>query len=138
MASVLALMRGASQVPHQSRSIRFVLRPLSSLASTAIAPLIKDVHEYDNFVRLHFSDGSSADYHYFWLRHNCESSRHPLTNERTLCSARVPLSIRPVSFSLCPSGSSVHFQWDHCIGMWTWRSELALPFYYNFHKIIEQ
>ncbi|KAJ2784471.1 hypothetical protein H4R18_001093 [Coemansia javaensis] len=46
-------------------------------------------------------DGSSADfadYHYFWLRHNClclSGCRHPTTRERIIDAAVVPLEIRP-------------------------------------------
>lgn len=40
-----------------------------------------------------------ADFHYFWLRHNCACCVHPMTKERILCPSRVPLDIRPIDVS---------------------------------------
>jgi gamma-butyrobetaine dioxygenase/trimethyllysine dioxygenase len=31
----------------------------------------------------------TADFHYRWLRHNCDRERHPRTGERTLCSSEL-------------------------------------------------
>jgi len=46
-------------------------------------------------IRLPGPPADTADFHYFWLRHNCECCRHPVTHERTLCSSDVPMDIRP-------------------------------------------
>ncbi|KAJ1882940.1 hypothetical protein H4R99_001282 [Coemansia sp. RSA 1722] len=49
------------------------------------------------------SSGDFADYHYFWLRHNCpclQGCRHPSTKERLIDSAVVPLDIRPLRASV--------------------------------------
>ncbi|KAJ2392206.1 hypothetical protein GGI05_002730 [Coemansia sp. RSA 2603] len=40
-----------------------------------------------------------ADYHYFWLRHNCpclNGCRHPSTKERLIDASVIPLEIRPL------------------------------------------
>src|SRR5687767_4104557 len=36
-----------------------------------------------------------ADFHHRWLRHNCDSERHPRTGERTLCSSELPDDLSP-------------------------------------------
>jgi gamma-butyrobetaine dioxygenase len=36
-----------------------------------------------------------ADFHYRWLRHNCDRERHPATGERTLCSSELPGDLSP-------------------------------------------
>lgn len=45
-------------------------------------------------VRLGAGRGT-ADFHYRWLRHNCDRERHPRTGERTLCSSELPDDVRP-------------------------------------------
>ena len=47
-------------------------------------------------IRLGFEGApiESADFHAFWLRHQCPCCRHVSTGERTLCPSRVPLDIR--------------------------------------------
>lgn len=37
----------------------------------------------------------TADFHYRWLRHQCDRERHPKTGERTLCSSQLPDDVRP-------------------------------------------
>ncbi|EFC42517.1 predicted protein [Naegleria gruberi] len=54
------------------------------------------------FLRVHFSNPSSdySDFHYFWLRHNCNhvpKSRHAKTLERIIDSSQVDLAIEPAS-----------------------------------------
>ena len=66
----------------------------------------------DTFLRVHFSGGSHADFHYFWLRHNCDCCRHPQTGERTLCSSAVPLDLRPASVTPATSGTALTIEWD--------------------------
>lgn len=62
-------------------------------------------------LRVHFADGQHADFHYFWLRHNCECCRHPLTRERTLCPSDVPLDIRPLSVEYDANSAAVSILW---------------------------
>jgi gamma-butyrobetaine dioxygenase/trimethyllysine dioxygenase len=61
-----------------------------------------------DFLRLRWGD-ETADFHYFWLRHNCDCCRHPLTRERTLCSSSVPLDLRPVGVR--GDGTGLHILW---------------------------
>lgn len=64
----------------------------------------------DAFLRLHLPGGETADFHYFWLRHNCDCCRHPLTKERTLCSSSIPLDLRPATVQADADG--VHITWN--------------------------
>ncbi|KAJ1959558.1 hypothetical protein GGI12_004275 [Dipsacomyces acuminosporus] len=51
------------------------------------------------FLSAQANDIKYADYHYFWLRHNCpclKGCRHPSTKERTIDAAAIPLNIRPL------------------------------------------
>lgn len=53
------------------------------------------------------------DYHYFWLRHNCDSiprCRHPKTLERLVDSSEVPMTIKPTSARL--DGANLHVEWQ--------------------------
>ncbi len=43
---------------------------------------------------MHFSRGH-GDFHFRWLRHNCDEDRHPRTAERTLCSSEPPDDVAP-------------------------------------------
>lgn len=75
----------------------------------------------EDFLRVHFGAAgesgdagdtpASADYHYFWLRHNCDCCRHPQTGERTLCPSDVPLGVRPLTVRLLPEAGSVEITW---------------------------
>lgn len=67
---------------------------------TAIAtdtPIQARVVTHDRWLRVHFSKAEKdfADFHYIWLRHNCDHDRHPTTRERTLCSSEIAADIRP-------------------------------------------
>lgn len=48
-----------------------------------------------DWLRVSLGDGRTADFHYRWLRHNCDRERHPQTRERTLCSSQLADDIRP-------------------------------------------
>lgn len=65
----------------------------------------------EDFVRVHFADGDHADFHYFWLRHNCDCCRHPVTRERIICSSDVPLDLRPLSVQHDAASPSVRITW---------------------------
>jgi hypothetical protein len=78
---------------------------------------ILNVEKLGNFARITFSNGSFSDFHYFWLRHNCDSSRHSQTREKTLCSSRVPLSTTPTKTAIVDGGAGVAFDWDTNIGL---------------------
>ncbi|KAJ2816364.1 hypothetical protein FBU31_006604, partial [Coemansia sp. 'formosensis'] len=65
------------------------------------------------------ADGTqtTADFHYFWLRHNCpclSGCRHSSTKERLIDAATIPLEIRPLRAVLTTDDSSapaVAFFW---------------------------
>jgi gamma-butyrobetaine dioxygenase len=60
-------------------------------------------------LRVVFADGRWADFHWFWLRHECSNERHPTTLERTLSSARIPLEISPTDVAV--RGDAVEVRW---------------------------
>lgn len=55
------------------------------------------VELHDGHLRVHFAGGSPrwADFHYRWLRHQCDGDRHPTTRERTVDAAEIPANVRP-------------------------------------------
>jgi gamma-butyrobetaine dioxygenase/trimethyllysine dioxygenase len=71
------------------------------------------VERYPNWMRVIFSSAPKdhADYHYQWLRHNCEVDRHPTTKERIICPSDVPDSIVPKSVRVTDA-DSVEVVWD--------------------------
>jgi len=50
--------------------------------------------------------GRTHEFHYLWLRHHCDSSRHPQTGERTLDPAEVDPDIRPDAARILGSNGS--------------------------------
>ncbi len=69
-----------------------------------------DVH--DSYLRVHFADGAHADFHYFWLRHNCDCCRHPQTGERTLCPSDVPMDLQPASVNPSIDETALTILWN--------------------------
>lgn len=59
---------------------------------------IVDVELRDAWLRVHFGPPASthADYHYLWLRHNCDGDRHPPTRERVVDSSDILSDVRPL------------------------------------------
>ncbi|KAJ2459606.1 hypothetical protein GGF42_001362 [Coemansia sp. RSA 2424] len=75
-----------------------------------------------DWARITFLDSTggvqtTADYHYFWLRHNCpclSGCRHSMTKERLIDAAAIPLEIRPLRAVLATDDSgapAVAFFW---------------------------
>jgi gamma-butyrobetaine dioxygenase/trimethyllysine dioxygenase len=91
-------------------------------AQADIAAARIDAH--DDFLRVYFAGRDHADFHYFWLRHNCDCCRHPVTRERVICSSDVPLDIRPLAVEYDAASSAVRVVWPH--GEQTHRSEYPL------------
>ncbi|KAK9763988.1 hypothetical protein K7432_008899 [Basidiobolus ranarum] len=64
-----------------------------------MVPDSPSVSIYPTYLRVFFPDSSDhADFHYFWLRHNCpclDGCRHPQTRERIIDSTQIPLSVTP-------------------------------------------
>ncbi|MEZ4448539.1 MAG: TauD/TfdA family dioxygenase [Nannocystaceae bacterium] len=52
------------------------------------------VELHDTWLRVDLG-GSTGDFHYRWLRHNCPCDVHPTTRERTLCSSQIAEGIAP-------------------------------------------
>jgi alpha-ketoglutarate-dependent taurine dioxygenase len=59
-----------------------------------------DLEVHDDWLRVSLGSGEHADFHFRWLRHNCDCDRHPLTHERTLCSSELPDDLRASEVSL--------------------------------------
>ncbi len=78
------------------------------------------------WLRVHFSDkeGDHADYHYHWLRHNCDLDRHPSTRERTVCSSLLPENPVPTAVDILASLSIPESQAGIRI---TWPAMAPLP-----------
>jgi gamma-butyrobetaine dioxygenase/trimethyllysine dioxygenase len=57
-----------------------------------------------------------ADFHWFWLRHQCDCCRHELTRERTLRPSDVPLDITPRSVALSPDFARLFVVWPEGAG----------------------
>ncbi len=66
-----------------------------------------------DFLRVEFGNGSPAhaDFHWFWLRHQCDCCRHPQTRERTLRPSDVPLEITPRRVALSPDFERLFVVW---------------------------
>jgi gamma-butyrobetaine dioxygenase/trimethyllysine dioxygenase len=71
-----------------------------------------------DFLRVSFGSGAPAhaDFHWFWLRHQCDCCRHPETRERTLRPSDVPLEITPRSVALSPDGARLFVVWPEGAG----------------------
>ncbi len=76
------------------------------------------ISNHEEWLRIHFDEGIArhADYHWFWLRHQCNEDRHPRTGERTLDGSDVPLGIRPRDVRLDELGQNVLITWDEPSG----------------------
>lgn len=53
-----------------------------------------DIELYDEWLRVPLS-GGHADFHFKWLRHQCDLDRHPATGERVVDSSEIPDGVRP-------------------------------------------
>ena len=75
---------------------------------------IARIEPYDDFLRVHFASAQPprhADFHWFWLRHNSELDRHPLTQERIVCSSELPFELRPRSVQLTSEAAALDIDW---------------------------
>ncbi|CAN5925155.1 hypothetical protein BH11MYX4_BH11MYX4_58270 [soil metagenome] len=66
---------------------------------------------HDRWLRLRFEDRGHADFHYRWLRHNCDQDLHPTTRERMLCSSELPDDLRATAASV--SDGTLLVTWSH-------------------------
>jgi gamma-butyrobetaine hydroxylase len=66
---------------------------------------IKDVHSGDDALTVHWHNGDSSRFHYFWLRDNCPQLRHPSTNHRVVETSSLPVDVRPETVSITTDGA---------------------------------
>jgi len=69
------------------------------------------VELHARWIRVALGDTSHADFHYRWLRHNCDKDLHPSTRERTSCSSELPDDVRAVAAYL--DGDVLVVEWAH-------------------------
>ncbi|OZJ06472.1 hypothetical protein BZG36_00534 [Bifiguratus adelaidae] len=78
-----------------------------------MAARVLTVSQHDGYLRVQFAENNEhADYHYFWLRHNCpclNGCRHPDTRERVIDSIDVPIDIEPVSVQANANCITIHW-----------------------------
>ncbi|WNG37409.1 gamma-butyrobetaine dioxygenase [Archangium violaceum] len=75
---------------------------------------IARLESYDDFLRVHFAAAEAphhADFHWFWLRHNSELDRHPITRERIVCSSELPLELRPRLVRISEDATALDIDW---------------------------
>src|SRR5262245_15100644 len=66
----------------------------------------------DRSLRVTFRVGlGHADFHFRWLRHNCDLDRHPKTGERIVCSSELPEDLTPKSAAI--EGDDLVVTWGH-------------------------
>jgi gamma-butyrobetaine dioxygenase len=65
---------------------------------------------FDGWLQLRLP-GTTADFHYRWLRHNCDTDRHPTTRERIVDSSELPdaLAVRHAAVE----GERLLVRWAH-------------------------
>lgn len=71
---------------------------------------MQSVELRDGYLRV-TDAGTAADFHYRWLRHNCDVDRHPLTNERTVDSADLPDILEVARASI--TDGVLRIEWKH-------------------------
>lgn len=78
------------------------------------ADRIAAVEPHDGWLRVYFSRGQPrhADYHWFWLRHQCSVDRHPITSERMLDASDVPIGIQARDVSIDKDERNVLITWN--------------------------
>ncbi|NHI01843.1 TauD/TfdA family dioxygenase [Oceanimonas sp. MB9] len=74
----------------ESSVIKLELTPDSNAISIA------DFYQDKRALRVTWSDGRRAQYHYLWLRDNCQSAFHPITQERNFDMLSVSDDIHPL------------------------------------------
>lgn len=78
------------------------------MAADPAAPVVPFVQLHDRWLRVELSVSPplTADFHYQWLRGQCDADRHPLTRERILDLSQVPTTIAPLSAQVVPAAAS--------------------------------
>ena len=67
-----------------------------------------------DYLRVYFAEQDRhANFHYFWLRHNCPCCVHATTEERIISPADVPLEIKPQAIDATAAGICLTWPDDH-------------------------
>lgn len=76
------------------------------------------IEPHDRWLRVFFSPERPrhADFHWFWLRHQCSADRHPITSERLLDASEVPLEIQPRDVRIDEHHRNVLVTWNEDSG----------------------
>jgi gamma-butyrobetaine dioxygenase/trimethyllysine dioxygenase len=71
------------------------------------------VETFDQHLRVHFGEGPPrwADFHYRWLRHQCDRDLHPTTRERTVDASEIPDTVRPERAYVDDAGRTLIVRW---------------------------
>ena len=73
---------------------------------------IPSVTIHDGWLRVHFGGARGcADFHFRWLRHNCDLDRHPQTSERLVDSSELPEDLRITAARI--DGDALLVTWAH-------------------------
>jgi gamma-butyrobetaine dioxygenase/trimethyllysine dioxygenase len=71
----------------------------------------EEVELHDGWLRVRFAGRGHADFHFRWLRHNCDRDLHPLTRERVLCSSELPDRLEIAQARI--DGDALVIRWAH-------------------------
>lgn len=84
------------------------------MASVLSQTVAQDVELHDNWLRVHFPgpEAAHADFHYIWLRHNCDQDRHPQTGERTVCPSELPQGLKALRAGVDHDAGTLWVAWD--------------------------
>jgi gamma-butyrobetaine dioxygenase/trimethyllysine dioxygenase len=86
--------------------------PPGEARSHAASGSIGRVELREGWLRVRFGeDRGHADFHFRWLRHNCDVDRHPKTGERTVDSSELPEELRAASAAV--EGDALLVTWAH-------------------------
>ncbi|MBL8636856.1 MAG: TauD/TfdA family dioxygenase [Myxococcales bacterium] len=88
---------------------------VSSSALHRAFAVASPVELHAGWLRVYFPMGTPrwADFHYLWLRHQCDRDRHPKTQERTIDPSEIAEDIRPLAAFLSPrDGGQLVVRWD--------------------------
>lgn len=84
----------------------------STTQAGATAASSGGVELHDGWLRVCFGTGGGhADYHFRWLRHNCDVDRHPTTRERTVDSSDLPDRLHATRAAV--EGGELRVEWAH-------------------------
>lgn len=84
---------------------------MENVQATSEAPR---VDLFDRHLRVYFAgkQPAQADFHYQWLRHNCDGDLHPLTRERLLDSSEFPANIRAAEAHVDRERAALIVRWE--------------------------